>query len=369
MSGKPRIAVLYGGRSGEHDVSLCSAASVYLAIDTDRYEVGVVGIDRDGRWYYQEKPEVVEQKDFGRILSIKKRGHWLVNHYEDKNKLVLFDIENNRKELFDIVFPVLHGTFCEDGTLQGLLELAMVPYVGADVIGSAVGMDKDVAKRLLREGGVPVVPGETVFRSQWKDNPAQIVENLGKSLQYPLFLKPANAGSSVGIRKVKSEAQIQDALEFCFEYDVKILAEKAVDCREIECAVMGNQDPKASIPGEVIPRHEFYSYEAKYIDPEGADLKIPALLDEDLTDEIRQTAVKAYRLLCCSGMARVDFFLEKGSRKYYLNEINTLPGFTSISMYPKLWEHTGISYKELINRLIELALQRHRDKTSLKTSI
>jgi D-alanine-D-alanine ligase len=363
---KIRIGVLYGGRSGEHDVSLCSAASVVAALDKNKYKVTAIGIDRDGKWYVQEKPQIIPHKDFGKILALKKKGKWLVNHFQQNNQLRLYDLKNKNKEVIvDVIFPVLHGTFGEDGTLQGLLELAMVPYVGADVTGSAVGMDKDVAKRLLKETRIPVVSSITINKRQWKNNAQDIIQNALDKLGLPLFVKPVCTGSSVGIKKVKEN--LAKAINFAFQFDTRVMIEKAINCREIECAVLGNDNPAASILGEIIPRHEFYSYEAKYIDPEGAKLIIPAQLDLSLAEKIRKTAIEGYMALGCSGMARVDFFLDKNTNEFYLNEINTIPGFTSISMYPKLWEATGIKYSKLLDKLIELARERHKKKLEIKT--
>jgi D-alanine-D-alanine ligase len=365
---KIKIGVLYGGRSGEHNVSLCSAASVVNALDQSKYEVIAIGIDRDGRWYVQEKPEIIPDKDFGQILSLKKRGKWLVNHFEQENKLHIYNIENKNEEVvIDIVFPVLHGTYGEDGTLQGLLELAMVPYIGADVAGSAVGMDKDIAKRLLSQAGIPVVPSLTISKHQWQENPGIIIRDAISKLGITLFVKPLCTGSSVGIKKVKGKELLPEAIDFAFQFDTRIMIEKAIDCREIECAVLGNESPTASILGEIIPNHEFYSYEAKYIDPNGATMKIPADIDENLVDLIREAAVEGYMALGCSSLARVDFFLDKKTNEFFLNEINTLPGFTSISMYPKLWEATGLKYSDLLDKLITLALERHQSKMNIKT--
>ena len=365
---KIKIGVLYGGRSGEHNVSLCSAASVVGALDQNKYEVIAIGIDRDGRWYVQDKPEIIPDKDFGQILSLKKRGKWLVNHFEQENRLHIYNIENKNEEVvIDIVFPVLHGTYGEDGTLQGLLELAMVPYVGADVAGSAVGMDKDIAKRLLSQAGIPVVPSLTISKHQWQDNPGIIIQDALSKLGMTLFVKPLCTGSSVGVKKVKGKELLPEAIDFAFQFDTRIMIEKAIDCREIECAVLGNESPTASILGEIIPNHEFYSYEAKYIDPNGATMKIPADIDGNLAGLIRKTAVQGYMALACSSLARVDFFLDKKTNEFYLNEINTLPGFTSISMYPKLWEATGLKYSDLLDKLIALALERHRNKMNIKT--
>lgn len=367
-SAKIRIGILYGGRSGEHDVSLCSAASVFSALDRNKYKITAIGIDRDGRWYVQDIPKIISDKDFGRKMALKKSGMWLVNHFEQKNKLHLYDIKNKNKEVVvDVVIPVLHGTFGEDGTLQGLLELAMVPYVGADVIGSAVGMDKDIAKRLLKEAGIPVVPSITVNKQSWKENSKIIMKEALAKLGLPLFVKPVCTGSSVGVKKVKKRASLAAAMNFAFQFDTRVMIEKAIDCREIECAVLGNEKPAGSILGEIIPNHEFYSYEAKYIDPNGAALKIPAQINKALSDKIRKIAVEGYMALGCSSMARVDFFLDKKTNKFYLNEINTIPGFTSISMYPKLWAATGLKYSDLLDKLIMLALDRHEKKLEIIT--
>jgi D-alanine-D-alanine ligase len=368
QTSKMNIGVLYGGRSGEHDVSLCSASSVVSALDRNKYEVTAVGIARDGRWYVQDKPKIIPDKNFGRILFLKKKGMWLVNHFEQKNKLHLYDLKNKNKEvIIDVVFPVLHGTFGEDGTLQGLLELAMVPYVGADVTGSAVGMDKDIAKRLLKEAGIPVVPSLTINKQQWKDNQKFIIKSALDKLGLPVFVKPVCTGSSVGVKKVKKKELLTEAMDFAFQFDTRVMIEQAVDCREIECAVLGNDNPAASVLGEIIPHHEFYSYEAKYLDPNGAALKIPSEIKASLAGKIRKAAVEGYVTLGCSSMARVDFFLDKKTNKFYLNEINTLPGFTSISMYPKLWEATSLKYSDLLDKLIALALERHQKKLEIKT--
>ncbi|HNW27435.1 MAG TPA: D-alanine--D-alanine ligase family protein [Spirochaetota bacterium] len=363
------VGVLFGGRSGEHDVSLCSAASVVAAMDPGKYNVVAIGIARDGRWYVQDRPVIVDDKDFGRILKLEKKGTWFINHFEEGGKLVLFDAESNRKVSVDVVFPAVHGTYCEDGTLQGLLELAMVPYVGADSVGSSIGIDKDVTKRLLRDSGIPVVPWKTVIREDWLRDSGTILKNIEEELSMPLFVKPARTGSSVGVKKVKARAELREAIEFSFQYDTKLLVEIGIEAREIECSVLGNNEPRASILGEVRTRHEFYSYESKYIDPDGAELVIPAPLDPAVSDTIRAAAVKGYGVLCCGGMARIDFFLDKNTGEYYLNEINTLPGFTSISMYPKLWAQTGIEYAALIDRLVELALERHRARMNIRTEL
>ncbi|HPS57117.1 MAG TPA: D-alanine--D-alanine ligase family protein [Spirochaetota bacterium] len=363
-----RVGVLYGGRSGEHDVSRCSAASVIRFLDRAKYHVTAIGIDRDGRWHVQDEPEVVEDKDFGNILKLNKTGSWTVNHYECNGKLCIRNCENNAEVEVDVIFPVVHGTFCEDGTLQGLLELAMVPYVGADVCGSAVGMDKDIAKRLLRDAGIPVVPWIKVRNIDWVDNPVKVTDSVTAQFGFPCFIKPCNAGSSVGISKVKDASDLARAIDEAFEWDGTILVEQAVNAREIEFSVLGNEKPEVSGPGEIRPRHEFYSYEAKYIDSDGAELLIPAELNKTKSDEMGRMAINAYLALNCSGMARVDFFLDKDTGRFFLNEINTLPGFTSISMYPKLWQSSGLAYDTLLDKLIALAFDRRENRNRLRTA-
>ncbi len=362
-----KVGVLYGGRSGEHDVSKCSAASVIRYLDKLKYEVIAIGIDHDGRWYVQDTPEFIEDKDFGFVLNLKKTGDWFINHYEREGRLFLHEKDSGREVSVDVVFPVVHGTFCEDGTLQGLLELAMVPYVGADVVGSAIGMDKDVAKRLLRDSGVPVVDWIRVVKSQWDNQKINIKNGIQNKIGFPCFIKPCNTGSSVGISKVKYFESLEKAIDDAFLWDNKILIEKGINAREIEFSVIGNDNPESSIPGEIRPRHEFYSYEAKYLDTDGAELLIPADIDSELTEKMKKTAVEGYTTLCCTGMARVDFFLDMNSNKFYLNEINTIPGFTNISMYPKLWGKSGIDYPSLLEKLISLAFERRKSKNRLRT--
>ncbi len=356
-----RVGVLYGGRSEEHEVSKCSAASVISFMDHGQFEPVAIGIDRDGRWYVQDRPLIVKDKNFGNTLALEKKGLWHLNHYECDGKLSLIDIESGRKVLIDIVFPVIHGTFCEDGTLQGLLELSMVPFVGAGTAGSVLGMDKDIMKRVLRDSGIPVVDWETIHRKEWDNKQADLIKKIHHRLQIPLFVKPSNSGSSVGISKVKKWEELSSAVDFAFKYDNKVIVENGLNAREIECSVLGNDEAKASVLGEVIPNHEFYSYEAKYIDSNGAELIIPANVDKIMSDSIRECALKIYSLLNCSGMARIDFFIDRENGKFYLNEINTLPGFTSVSMYPKLWEYSGIDYKNLITTLIKLGFERSSD--------
>ena len=314
---KQTVAVIYGGRSGEHEVSVRSAASIINAMDPEKYEILKFFISREGKW--EPRP----------ILP-----------------------EPGGNPGIDVVFPILHGTFGEDGTLQGLLELADLPYVGAGVLASSAAMDKDMMKRICRDRDLPVVDWLALAREQLD------AQSCCRQLPFPMFVKPANLGSSVGISKVRDPAQLRVALELAAKYDRKIIVERAIEGRELECSVLGNEEPIASVPCEILPSREFYDYEDKYL-LEQAQFRLPADLSEEQTEQVRRLAVECCRAVECEGMARVDFLLEGSSGRLYINEINTLPGFTSISMYPKMWEHCGISYPELIDRLIELALQRH----------
>ncbi len=356
MRKKVRVGVLFGGRSGEHDVSVTSAASVIKALDRRKYEVVAIGISREGHWY--AAAEAVESP----AEVFKKSNRVMPSADPSEPGLAPLGPARGRRKIgVDLVFPVLHGTFGEDGTVQGLLELATIPYVGAGVLGSAVGMDKDVMKRLFRDAGLPVVDWVVVRRDEWERETARVRKVIEKEIGYPLFVKPANLGSSVGISKVHNRRELAPALNTAAGYDRKIIVEKALDAREIECAVLGNDHPEASVPGEVVPVNEFYDYEAKYV-KEGSELIIPAKLTKAQTRTVREAAVRAFRSADCAGLARVDFLLDRPSGKLFLNEINTLPGFTPISMYPKLWAASGLAYSRLLDRLIELGLERHRDK-------
>jgi D-alanine-D-alanine ligase len=357
-----RVALLYGGRTGEHHVSRCSAASVARSIDRSSFEVIPVGIDLNGIWHVQEDLTFLKDDDFGEILAINESGPWHINHYENNGKLV-FSKEGRSIEA-DVAFPVMHGTFSEDGTLQGLLELAMVPFVGASMIASAMGMDKEISKEIAVYHKIPVVTWITLTYEEFSSG-KDIKTDINEKIGYPLFIKPVNAGSSVGVVKVNSEDEFLTGCEEAFLYDNRVLIETGLAVDEIECAVLGNIDAEASITGRVIPTHEFYSYEAKYIDPQGAGLEIPADIPVEKAEKIRKYAVDIFKALHCRGLARVDFFIEKESGDIYFNEINTMPGFTSISMYPKLWEASGVSYSDLITRLIELAQDDYRRRSRL----
>ena len=366
MKKKIRVGILFGGQSAEHEISLQSAKNIVEAIDKKKYEIVLIGIDKDGRWYLNDAAQLLlhsgpELPSLRTLGGTKKR----VGLVPSKNSGQLVRLTDHRIEkALDVVFPVLHGPFGEDGTVQGLLKLANIPFVGAGVLGSALGMDKDVMKRLLDNGGIPTAKFLVFHRSQSGEIEfADIVTKVG----LPFFAKPANLGSSVGIHKVKDQRQWIDAAKDAFRYDTKILVEEYIQGRELECAVLGNEDPIASAPGEIIPQHEFYSYEAKYLDEHGAVLKIPAKLTSKVVKEVQATSIKTFKVLCCEGMARVDFFL-RNDREVIVNEINTIPGFTKVSMYPKLWEASGIPYTDLIDRLIQLALERFKREKKLKTS-
>lgn len=364
MSRKIRVGILCGGRSAEHEVSLQSAKNIVEAIDKAKYELLLIGIDKRGRWYRSEVSEFLSHPEDPTLIALNLVDDQVavvpgkrLEHLVSLSGLAPFGP-------VDVVFPVLHGPFGEDGTVQGLLKLLDVPFVGAGVLGSAVAMDKDVMKRLLREARIPIAR----FRVFGRSLAGRIDFNDVKGqLGLPLFIKPANLGSSVGINKVEDGEQFEQAVEKAFEYENKILVEECVRGREIECSVLGSDRPIASVPGEIIPRHEFYSYEAKYIDGEGAVVEIPAKLADQTVSEVQDLAVKTFKVLCCEGMARVDFFL-KDNGGVVVNELNTIPGFTKISMYPKLWEASGISYTELIDRLIQLALERSEKEKKLRTS-
>lgn len=385
MSKKLRIGVLFGGRSGEHEVSLLSAASVIAAMDKSKFEVIPIGITKDGRWVSSSHAE--------QLLSGKKDEHHLrAGDPEatpgaavlakgeavlmppvpsaDHSAIVPFETDAAGQQAtsinVDVIFPVLHGTFGEDGTIQGLLELADIPYVGAGVLGSAAGMDKDIMKSLFKAAGLPIVKHVTVLRSQWQREPKKVTKLVEAKLKYPVFVKPANLGSSVGITKAHSRQELAPALDEAAKFDRKLVIEQGVGgkkhrAREIECSVLGNDEPEASVPGEIVPIKEFYDYAAKYLD-EGSSLQIPAKLSRSMQKQVQELAAQAFTAVDCSGLARVDFLLDPVTKKLYVNEINTMPGFTSISMYPKLWEASGLKYTELITRLIELALERHADK-------
>jgi len=374
-----RVGVLFGGRSGEHEVSLASAASVIRGLDPDKYEAVPIGISKEGHWLTAaasgaklDAASGAKSNATQKILpEVLKAGQRVVMA-ADPTDAALIPLDHSAggkiDQRLDVVFPVMHGTYGEDGTIQGLLDLAGLPFVGAGVLGSAIGMDKDVAKKLLQHANIPVVPWVTVYRADWERDPKSVQKQIEKKFRYPVFVKPATLGSSVGMTKVHSSEELAPALNLAAEFAMKILVERAVDAREIEVSVLGNYDPKASVPGEIVPHREFYDYTAKYLE-EGTALLIPAKLKTAQVKKIQALAVSAFRTLELSGMARVDFFMEKRGGKLYLNEVNTIPGFTSISMYPKLWEASGMPFRELIDRLIALALEVHAEKDRTKYEI
>lgn len=360
---KIRVGVIFGGKSTEHEVSLLSAKNVIAALDREKYEPVLIGIDKEGKWHRSGGANYLLNSENPKLIALNKQVAEEVGLMTgEKRELVV--VETDEKQPLDVVFPVLHGPLGEDGTVQGLLKLMDIPFVGPSVLGSAIGMDKDVQKRLLRDAGIPVARFLTV---RVDEKEVTSFTQAKKELGLPLFVKPANAGSSVGVSKVKKETDFKRAVEEAFRYDSKILIEEAIDGREIECAVLGNENPIASVPGEVKPNHEFYSYEAKYIDENGAVCEIPAKLPSKIAEKVQETAIAAFKALECEGMARVDCFLTRDWR-VLVNEINTIPGFTKISMYPKLWEASGVPYPALIDRLIALALARAKREKKISTN-
>jgi D-alanine-D-alanine ligase len=387
---KLRVGILFGGRSGEHEVSLLSAASVLNAIDKEKYEVVPIGITKEGRWLTAEHAENLlagkpihhprplragdpETTPGAAVLAQGEsvvvppepvhRGSGIVPFQSDAAQMRR---STDRAINVDVIFPVLHGTFGEDGTIQGLFELADIAYVGAGVLGSSAGMDKDVMKSLFIAAGIPIVKHVSILRADWEKGAKKAQKLVESKVKYPVFVKPANLGSSVGISKAHNRKELGPAIEEAAKFDRKIVIEQGVGgkkkkAREIECSVLGNDDAAASIPGEIVPSKEFYDYDAKYLD-EGSQLIIPAKLTKAETKKVQELAVRAFKAVDCSGLARVDFLMDPTTRKIYLNEINTMPGFTSISMYPKLWAASGLAYADLIDRLIQLGIERHEDK-------
>lgn len=372
---KLRVAVICGGKSGEHEVSLVSGFSVLNALNKDRYDLSLLVIDHEGRWFSLDAKKALSGEITPQRLDLKKNGtrvtplpfpseKFLIDLSKDPSQSF---VERNSALSVDVILPILHGPYGEDGVVQGLFELANKAYVGSGVLGSSVGMDKDVARRLMKQANIPVVP-TLVFRNSDRLSAQKMAHQSEAAFGYPYFVKPCNMGSSVGVSKVKSADQAEKAFQDAFLYDTKVLVEKGLAARELECAVLGGLPPKASIVGEIVPTHDFYSYEAKYKDENGAELHIPAKgLDPETTKRIQDLSVLAFQTLECHGLARVDFFLDKVTGELYLNEINTMPGFTKISMYPKLWAASGLPYPELLDQLIQLALKRHQQKEQLKT--
>ena len=355
MAKKIRVALLFGGKSAEHEISLRSAKNVADAMDKQKYDVVFIGIDKSGKWLPPAASATLLASASSIPADPKSAGVALIPQGEgalsgDDSKI-------------DVVFPILHGPFGEDGTVQGLLRLADVAFVGPGVLGSAVGMDKDVMKRLLRDAGIPI--GKFLVAT---DSAPVSFTTAEKELGLPIFVKPANLGSSVGVSKVRDEKEFAEAVKLAFRFDTKVILEEFIEGREIECAVLGNEDPQVSVPGEIVVHHDFYSYEAKYLDENGSSLEIPAKLPKETVEKVQELALRTFKALECEGMGRVDSFVTKDG-SVFVNEINTIPGFTNISMYPKLWEASGISYSALIDRLIELALQRHEKQRKLRATL
>jgi D-alanine-D-alanine ligase len=365
---KIKVGIIFGGRSGEHEVSFCSASSIMKAINRDKYTVVPIGITKEGRWISPQESALALES--GKIEG--KNTVILLNDPAGKNLISIDNHQEFKKETWegklDVIFPVLHGPYGEDGTIQGLLELADIPYVGAGVAASAVSMDKELMKTIFKQKSLPVLKWLTIKRKDWQKDKEEKLSLIQNTFEYPLFVKPTNLGSSVGITKVHRKEELEKAIDLASSYDRKILIEEGLEgAREIECSVLGNDEPQTSVVGEVKPAREFYDYDSKYID-QATQLIVPADLPENVSGKVRKIALCAFKAIDAAGMARVDFFVTKKENKIYLNEINTIPGFTSVSMYPRLWEASGISYPELIDQLIQLALERYQDKKQNKTS-
>lgn len=365
---KLKVGIIFGGRSGEHEVSFCSASSIIKAINRDKYTIVPIGITKEGRWISPQESALALES--GKIEG--KNTVILLNASAGKTLISIDNHQEFKKETWegklDVIFPVLHGPYGEDGTIQGLLELADIPYVGAGVAASAVSMDKELMKTIFKQKSLPVLKWLTIKRKYWQKDKEEILSLIQNTFEYPLFVKPTNLGSSVGITKVHRKEELKKAIDLASSYDRKILIEEGLEgAREIECSVLGNDEPQTSVVGEVKPAGEFYDYDSKYID-QATQLIVPADLPEEVSGKVKQIALEAFKAIDAAGMARVDFFVTKKKNKIYLNEINTIPGFTSVSMYPRLWEASGVPYSKLIDRLIQLALERYQDKKQNKTS-
>lgn len=362
---KKKVGIIFGGKSAEHEVSLQSAKNIVEAIDKTKFDVILIGIDKNGKWHLNDQSSYLLNAENPKLIQLNKSDDTIAIVPGEMDKQLIHAENAMQLEQLDVVFPIVHGTLGEDGSLQGMLRLANLPFVGPSVLGSSICMDKDIAKRLLKDAGINVAKGLT-YTSAKKDKISY--EEAAAYLGTPMFIKPANQGSSVGVSKVTTKEEFEAGIESAFQYDHKLIVEESIVGREIECSVLGNTDPKASLLGEILPHTEFYSYESKYIDEKGAELAIPAELSDEVTKEMQKAAIEAFETLQCEGLARVDFFLTENG-DIYVNEVNTLPGFTKISMYPKLWEISGISYPDLIKRLIELAIERHERDSSLKSTV
>ena len=369
---KIRIGLIFGGRSGEHEVSLASAESVMANLDRDKYEVVPIGITREGSWLLGTEPRTLTAAEQNTTNDAGLEETTAVTLTGDPRLRRLIPVENGEalgnRGVLDVIFPVLHGTYGEDGALQGLLEMANVPYIGCGVLGSALGMDKEKMKLVFQAVGLPVADYLVYRRNQWERSPEFILDAVEQQLGFPCFVKPVNLGSSVGVNKAHDRIELEHAINVAAEYDRKIIIERGLNCREVECGVLGNDEPIASVVGEVLSSNEYYDYRAKYIDGK-SQVVIPADIAQATAEEVRRQAVQAFLALDLSGLARVDFFIEKETGQVYINEVNTLPGFTTISMFPKLWEASGLPYTQLMDRLIELAIERHADRQRNRTSL
>ncbi len=369
---KIRVGIVFGGRSGEHEVSLASAASVMANLDGEKFEAVPIGITREGSWLLGTHPQQLLAAEQHPGSEEALAGTTAVTLTGDPRLRRLIPVQEGEQlgsqGAVDVIFPVLHGTYGEDGALQGLLEMANVPYVGCGVLGSALGMDKEKMKMLFASVGLPIVDYLVYRRNEWERDPQAIIAAIEQRLGYPTFVKPVNLGSSVGVSKAHDREELVQAINVAAEYDRKIIIERGIDCRELECGVLGNDEPVASVVGEVVSSNEFYDYRAKYLDGK-SQVVIPADVPQTTAEEVRRQSVQAFAALDLSGLARVDFFLERGTGQVYLNEVNTMPGFTAISMYPKLWQASGLPYQQLIDRLIELAIERHEDRQRNRTSM
>ncbi|HEY3993043.1 MAG TPA: D-alanine--D-alanine ligase [Ktedonobacteraceae bacterium] len=368
---KLRVGLIYGGRSGEHEVSLASSQSVLSNLDTEKYEVVPLGITKEGSWLLGAKPsqliaaqQTVEEEPAAQTTAVTLTGD------PSLRRLVPTQAgpDLGSQGMLDVIFPVLHGTYGEDGSLQGLLDMANIPYVGCGVLGAALGMDKEKMKMIFQAAGLPIVDYLVFRRNEWERAPESILDDVEQRVGYPNFVKPANLGSSVGINKAHNRQELEHAIKVAAEYDRKIVVEHGINCREFECAVLGNDEPLASVVGEIVSSNEFYDYRAKYIDGKSQAV-IPADIPQEAAEEIRRQSIQAFAALDLNGLARVDFFMEKETGKVYINEVNTMPGFTEISMYPKLWAASGLPYPQLLDRLIELAIERHEDRQRNRTSM
>jgi D-alanine-D-alanine ligase len=369
---KIRVGLVFGGRSGEHEVSLASATSVMANLDKEKYDVVPIGITKEGSWLLGVAPPQLLSAEQSASHEEGLEQSTAVTLTGDPSLRRLIPLRGSEQlgieGALDVVFPVLHGTYGEDGALQGLLEMANVPYVGCGVLGSALGMDKEKMKMIFSSVGLSVVEALTYRRNEWERSPEEILDAVEQRLGYPCFVKPVNLGSSVGVNKAHNRDELAHAIRVAAEYDRKVIIERGINCRELECSVLGNDEPIASVVGEVVPSNEFYDYNAKYIDGK-SHVIIPAAIPQATAEQVRRWAVQAFTALDLSGLSRVDFFLEKETGQVYINEVNTIPGFTQISMYPKLWEASGLPYAQLLDRLIELALERHDDRQRNRTNL